>query len=60
MFEYWVNMQLSVLSNLSSEELEKRIVIALYDVDTWLSQYDDCDDKLRVIDYHEISVERKY
>lgn len=52
--EYKITLEALIESNLSEEELDKKIVLALYDIETWYSKFDWTDDNLRVVDYQEI------
>lgn len=57
MSEYLVTIKATVNSNLSSQELWKRLVIALYDAEKWYSKLDSVDEDLSVIDYIETVVQ---
>lgn len=48
---YNINIKAEISSNLSKEELEKQLVVALYDTETQFSKLDGVDDDLEVIDY---------
>ena len=52
---YEVSVDARITSNLSQEELEKRLVIALHDTNTGYSKFDDVDDNLRVTEYTKTS-----
>ncbi|MBC7498492.1 hypothetical protein H7170_02500 [Candidatus Gracilibacteria bacterium] len=53
MSEYFVTIKATVNSNLSAQELGKRLVIALYDTEKGYSKLDNVDEELSVIDYIE-------
>lgn len=57
MSEYLVTIKASVLSNLSSDELGKQLVIALHSIENWYSKFDNTDENLEVIDYIETIVQ---
>lgn len=54
--EYKITLEATVESNLSEEELNKTLVLALYDVETGYSKIDWIDDNLRVEDYQKITI----
>lgn len=53
MSEYLVTIKATIDSNISAEELWRRLVIALYDTEKWYSKLDNVDQELEVIDYIE-------
>lgn len=57
MSEYLVTIKATVDCNLSSDELWKRLVIALYDTENWYSKLDSIDEEMEVIDYIETIVQ---
>jgi len=48
---YDINIRASVESKLSKEELESKLVVALYDIENQYSKFDGVDDDLEVVDY---------
>jgi hypothetical protein len=52
---YNVLIKAKIESNLIKEELEKKLVVALYDTGTQFSKLDGVDENLEVMDYKETS-----
>ena len=54
--EYKIILEATLESNLSEEELNKTLVLALHDTESWFSKFDWVDDNLRVVDYQKITI----
>lgn len=56
--QYRIKMSVVVDSSLSAKELNTRLIVALYDMDSGYAKLSDVDDDLKVVDYEDIKVNK--